>query len=92
MMLLGEITVKLVAAVAPKATAVAPPRLVPVMSTVVPVAPEAGATPVTVGVPALIVNEETAETPLLVTTVTFAAPAEAIRLGGTAAVNCVALT
>ncbi len=45
------VTVKLVAGVVPKATAVAPVKLVPVMVTVVPpaVGPEVGLTPVTVG-------------------------------------------
>jgi hypothetical protein len=44
-------TVKLAAGAAPKRTAVAPVRLVPVMVTVLPpaVAPLAGETPVTVG-------------------------------------------
>ncbi len=46
-------TVKLVAAVAPKATAVAPVKPVPVITTLVPppLPPEAGAIPVTVGAP-----------------------------------------
>ena len=48
-----ETTVKLVAAIWPKATLVAPVKLVPVMVTVVPpaVGPELGETPVTVGAP-----------------------------------------
>ena len=47
----AELTVKLVAAVPPKDTAVAPVKLVPVIVTCVPPAsgPEAGLRPVTVG-------------------------------------------
>jgi hypothetical protein len=49
----AELTVKLVAFVAPNFTAVAPVRLVPVMATEVPPAfgPEVGEIDVTVGVP-----------------------------------------
>ena len=51
MIWVAEITVKLVAAVAPNLTAVAPFRFVPVMVTCVPPAagPEVGLTAVTVG-------------------------------------------
>ena len=51
-MLVGELTVKLVAAVFPKVTAVAPKNPVPVSVTVVPpeVGPEVGLRPVTLGV------------------------------------------
>jgi hypothetical protein len=49
----AELTVKLVAAVLPKSTALAPVKFVPVIDTLVPpdVLPEVGATPVTVGAP-----------------------------------------
>ncbi len=45
----AELTVKLVAAVEPKSTAVTPVKFVPVIVTDVPAAPEAGLTAVTVG-------------------------------------------
>ncbi len=51
MICVAELTVKLAAAVAPNLTAVAPVKLVPVMTTLVPPVsgPDVGASPVTVG-------------------------------------------
>jgi hypothetical protein len=68
-----ELTVKLAAAVVPNSTPVAPVRLEPVMTTVVPpaVVPTVGVTPDTVGA-AWYVNwsaEDVAEVPEAVTTV-----------------------
>ena len=70
---------KLEAAVAPKSTAVAPVKLVPVMVTEVPpaVGPEVGATELTVGAATKVKSsaEEIADVPPAVVTVTSTVPA-----------------
>src|SRR5215470_5515866 len=93
-MLVAEFTVKLVAGVAPKFTAVAPVKLVPVMVTEVPAAPDVGFRTVTVGTAALLMMLKVRLLDVLaaVVTVTVAAPASAIKLAGTDAVSEVALT
>ena len=87
----ADFTVKLVAAVPPKETAVAPFRFFPLMVTVVPpaVGPEVGLMPVTVGW-ATYVNwaaAEVAEVPPAVVTVTSTLPA---ACAGLVAVSVVA--
>jgi hypothetical protein len=60
--------------------------------TCTPAATVVGETLVMLGAPAAIVKLAGEEVPPLVVTVMLAVPAFAIRLAGTPAVNCVALT
>ena len=75
----AELTVKLAAAVAPNFTDVAPVKLVPVMTTLVPPAsgPDVGARPVTVGAGTNVKVPTDVAVPPPVVTLTFTAPAPA---------------
>jgi hypothetical protein len=70
----------------------AAPKLVPAIVTEVPDVPEDREVLVIVGVTGVTVKVAGEEVPPLVVTVILAVPTLAIRLAGTAAVNCVALT
>ena len=84
----AELTVKLVAAVAPNFTAVAPVKLVPVITTLVPptIGPDVGARPVTVGAATKVKVPTDVPVPPSVVTLTVTDPAPA----GEVAVICVA--
>ena len=75
----AEFTVKLVAAVAPNLTAVAPVKPVPVMTTLVPpvVGPDVGASPVTVGAGKKVNVPAEVPVPPTVVTLTVTAPVPA---------------
>ncbi len=72
----AELTVKLAAAVAPNFTAVAPVKLVPVMTTLVPpvAGPDVGARPVTVGAGMKVKVPTEVPVPPTVVTLTVTAP------------------
>src|SRR5450755_4005888 len=84
----AEFTTKLAAAVAPNFAAVAPVKLVPVMTTLVPPAagPEVGARPVTVGAGMKVKVPTDVAAPPIVVTLTVTAPMPA----AVTAVICVA--
>jgi hypothetical protein len=83
-----------IAAVPLKVTVLEPcvaPKFVPAIVTKEPAGPEVVFRLESTGDAELTAKVDTSETPPAVTTVTLAAPGEAIRTAGTAAVNCVAL-
>jgi len=84
----AEFTTKLAAAVPPKLTDVAPVKLVPVMTTLVPpeAGPDVGARPVTVGAGTKVKVPAEVPAPLGVVTLTVTEPLPA----GDTAVICVA--
>ena len=75
----AEFTVKLAAAVLPNCTAVAPVKLVPVMTTLVPplAGPDVGASPVTVGAGTKVNVPDEVPVPLGVVTLTVTEPVPA---------------
>ena len=75
----AELTVKLAAAVLPNCTAVAPVKLVPVMTTLVPpvAGPDVGARPVTVGAGTKVKVPTDVPVPPIVVTLTLTAPVPA---------------
>src|ERR1039457_3888969 len=93
-MLVEDVTVKLVAAAAPNLTADPPGRWVPVMVTAVPPAdgPWDGLMPTMEGAAALMKKAMPVDAPPVSVMVTVAVPAAASKLAGTVAVSCVLLT
>ncbi len=77
----AELTVKLAAAVPPNCTAVAPVKLVPVMTTLVPPAagPDVGARPVTVGAGTKVKVPDDVPVPPTVVTLTLTEPCRQAR-------------